>query len=170
MKEARKNNPDTADVRAFIGLGSNLGDRKAHMTAALKWIASHPMIDLKRHTEIVETEPWGFTEQPRFLNAVAEIETSLGPQELLDELKRAESDLGRKESATRWGPRVIDLDILLYGNTVIETDRLTVPHAQLSFRPFILEQMIDLDSRLVHPKLGVALKNLLRGFLREKSS
>ena len=115
--------------RAFIGLGSNLGDRRARIDAALEWLAGHERIRLGRHTEPIETPPWGVVEQPGFLNAVAEVTTSLAPEELLDELKRAERALGRTASEERWGPREIDLDILLFGDVVVECETLTVPHA-----------------------------------------
>ncbi|MCP4196131.1 MAG: 2-amino-4-hydroxy-6-hydroxymethyldihydropteridine diphosphokinase, partial [Proteobacteria bacterium] len=108
-------------VRVFIGLGSNLDNPVARVRSAITWLATDPAVELKRHTEPVETEPWGLENQPHFFNAVAEILTDLDPVELLTHLKFAEKELGRKESPVKWGPRVIDLDILLYGQMVIET-------------------------------------------------
>jgi 2-amino-4-hydroxy-6-hydroxymethyldihydropteridine diphosphokinase len=120
------------------------------------------MIELKRYTEPIETEPWGLENQPHFINAVAEILTDLDPVELLAHLKSAEKELGRSANRVKWGPRVIDLDILLYGELVIETEDLTIPHAQLVARPFVLKQIIELDADLIHPKFRVPIRSFLK--------
>jgi 2-amino-4-hydroxy-6-hydroxymethyldihydropteridine diphosphokinase len=127
--------------------------------AALNWLAADPAIELKRHTKLIETEPWGLRDQPTFINAVAEICTNLDPFDLLTLLKSAEKELGRRKSTVKWGPRVIDLDILLYGEMIIETEDLTIPHAQLISRPFIIEQILELDAEVMHPKLGVPIRS-----------
>jgi len=145
--------------RAFIGLGANLGDRRARIEAALEVMAAHPRISLVRRTELIETAPWGVVDQPPFLNAVAEIRTTLPPLALLRALKRMERDLGRTRSR-RWGPREIDLDILLYGERVIDDPSLVVPHPHLSGRPFVLSQLVALDPGLVHPRLGCLLSSI----------
>jgi 2-amino-4-hydroxy-6-hydroxymethyldihydropteridine diphosphokinase len=148
-------------VRAFIGLGSNLSDPVSQVKAALRWLGGNQYLKLKQHTDFMETEPWGIGDQPLFVNAVAEIYTGLAPHELLDQLKIGEKELGRKKRTTKWGPREIDLDILLYGDLVLETDHLVIPHAQLTNRSFIVKQLLDLDATLVHPGLGVPLCHFL---------
>jgi 2-amino-4-hydroxy-6-hydroxymethyldihydropteridine diphosphokinase len=143
-------------TRAFVGLGANLGDRRANIEAALAAVAATPGLALVRCTELIETPPWGVTDQPRFLNAVAEVRTTLEPMEMLRALKRIERELGRTESR-RWGPREIDLDILLFGDRVIDDPALVVPHPHLTERPFVLAQLVALDASLVHPRLGCLL-------------
>lgn len=148
--------------RVFIGLGSNLGDRRKRIAAALDWLSTRPDIRLVVSSEIIETEPWGVTDQPRFLNAVAEIATRLDPRQLLAELKRGERILGRAdEGRTRWGPREIDLDILLFGHVVLDSADLTIPHPRLVERRFVLEQLVVLDPSLSHPASGVLLSTYL---------
>lgn len=141
-------------VRAYIGLGSNVGDRRATIEAALRELSP------RRVSGIVETEPWGRTDQPRFLNAVAEIETALDPQGLLERLLALERDLGRVRRG-RWGPRTLDLDLLLYGDRVIQTEALAVPHPRLGERRFVLEGLAELcpDERV--PGLGKTVRELL---------
>lgn len=146
--------------RVFIGLGSNLGDRRAMIRAGLEWLSSHPRIEVLSRSGIIETEPWGQAEQPAFLNAVAEIRTSLAPHPLLEQLKIAEGELGRNRRSPKWGPREIDLDILLYGDEVIDTPTLKIPHEHLPARGFVIEQLIELDEDLVHPELGLRVKDL----------
>jgi 2-amino-4-hydroxy-6-hydroxymethyldihydropteridine diphosphokinase len=148
-------NPKTDTVSVLIGIGSNIGNREKKIRSALAWLAAHPRIELRRHTEPMETEPWGYAEQPRFINAVAEILTDLDPHELLLELKQAEKALGRKKSSVKWGPREIDLDILLFGDLVLETGDLTIPHAHLTSRPFVLEQILELEPDGFHPRTGL---------------
>jgi 2-amino-4-hydroxy-6-hydroxymethyldihydropteridine diphosphokinase len=151
-----------AGVRVFLGLGSNLGDRRARIDAALAWLSGHEQIEVLRRSAIAETAPWGVTDQPRFLNVVVEARTSLRPEDLLGELKRAERELGRSHASTRWGPREIDLDILLFGDLVFRTEALTVPHEQLTARRFVLEQLIELEPEIAHPETGVPLSNYLQ--------
>lgn len=143
-------------VLAYIGLGSNMGDRRAHLEAALRRLA--PL----RVSPIVETEPWGRADQPRFLNAVAEIRTELGPQELLGRLLDLEHELGR-ERRERWGPRTIDLDLLLYGDRMIQTPDLAVPHPRLAERRFVLEGLAELCPGRTVPGLNRTVRELLEG-------
>jgi 2-amino-4-hydroxy-6-hydroxymethyldihydropteridine diphosphokinase len=143
--------------RVFVGLGGNLGDRRAALGSALRWLEAHPLIRVVRSTSPAETEPWGVIDQPRFLNAVAEIRTSLEPEELLVELKDAERLLGRAVGGGRWGPRTIDLDILLFGSRIVKTGSLVVPHLRLTERAFVLEALVALAPELVHPVSGVPL-------------
>jgi len=151
--------PSRAGV--YIGLGSNLGDRHRAIEAALARLEGHSSIELIRRTETVETPPWGVADQPPFLNAVAELRTTLAPADLLVVLKQVERDLGRKQGRPRWGPREIDLDILLDGELVMETPDLVVPHPRICERPFVLEQLVQLDDALVHPVHRVPLATYL---------
>jgi 2-amino-4-hydroxy-6-hydroxymethyldihydropteridine diphosphokinase len=123
---------------AYIGLGSNLGDRESMITRAAD------LIGAARLSTIRETEPWGFADQPRFLNAVAEVDTALEPRVLLDRLLAVERELGRERDDRRWGPRTIDLDLLLYGDRVVDEPGLTVPHPRLLERAFALEPLAEL--------------------------
>lgn len=127
-------------TRAYVGLGSNLGDREALIRRAAT------LIGARRLSSIVETEPWGYEDQPRFLNAVAEIETQLAPRALLDQLLEVERQLGRERVGPRWGPRTVDLDLLLYGDEQVEEPGLVVPHPCLTERLFVLEPLAELDS------------------------
>jgi 2-amino-4-hydroxy-6-hydroxymethyldihydropteridine diphosphokinase len=150
-------------ARAFIGLGSNLGERTSAIERSLAWLADHPEMRLHRQSEIIETEPWGVRDQPCFMNAVAEIGTRLEPLELLAELKRCERLLGRDRSKEpRWGPRVIDLDILLFEDLELSSEELTVPHPRLTERAFVLEQLVGLDPDLILPGTGRLLSSYLR--------
>ena len=141
-------------VFAYIGLGSNLGDRRAMIAGALD------LLKPRRVSTIVETEPWGQPDQPRFLNAVAEIETDLEPGALLDRLLDVERDLGRVRRE-KWGPRTIDLDLLLYGDRRLSSDALSVPHPHLHERRFVLEGLAELcpDHRV--PGLDRSVRQLL---------
>ena len=141
---------------AYVGIGANLGDREQAIRRAAK------LIGARRLSTIIETEPWGVTDQPPFLNAVAELETELGPRGLLDELLRVERELGRVRDGTRWGPRAIDLDLLVYGAETIDEPGLTVPHPYLPERLFVLEPLAELAPALVVPGRG-RVKDLLRG-------
>src|SRR5688572_15059077 len=141
-------------VLAYVGLGSNLGDRRALIGRALDRLAP------RRVSSIVETEPWGVADQPRFLNAVAEIETDLAPGALLDRLLDLERDLGRVRTG-RWSPRTIDLDLLLFGDRQVNTPSLTVPHPRLHERLFVLEGLAELCPDLRVPGLDRTVHELL---------
>jgi 2-amino-4-hydroxy-6-hydroxymethyldihydropteridine diphosphokinase len=141
-------------VFAYIGLGSNLGDRRAMIAGALE------RLQPCRVSTIVETEPWGVVDQPRFLNAVAEIETDLEPAELLDRLLDVERDLGRVRRE-KWGPRAIDLDLLLYGDRRVASDALSVPHPHLHERKFVLEGLAELCPDRTVPGLDRTVRQLL---------
>ena len=133
---------------AYVGLGSNLGDRETTIRTAAG------LIGARRLSQIVETEPWGNEEQPKFLNAVAELETELEPRALLDLLLAVESRLGRERDGTHWGPRTIDLDLLLYGDSVLDETGLAVPHPFLHERLFVLEPLAELAPDAVIPGHG----------------
>jgi 2-amino-4-hydroxy-6-hydroxymethyldihydropteridine diphosphokinase len=139
-------------MRAYVGLGSNLGDREAMLRRALEQLARKA--DVVAVSSFRDTEPWGRTDQPRFLNAVAMIETVLSPRELLDTLLAIERELGRTRDSSRWGPRTIDLDLLLVDTLEIDEPGLTVPHPRLHERQFVLQPLAELDPGLVVPGHG----------------
>ena len=141
-----------AQTRAHIGLGSNLGDRKGYIESALKMLAASGQIELGPVSEIIETEPLGKAEQPRYLNAVAELKTTLGASDLYETLAGIETSLGRVREA-RWTARTIDLDLLLFGSEIIDSIDLTVPHPQMHLRSFVLRGLCALDGDLIHPVL-----------------
>lgn len=139
---------------AYVGLGSNLGDRETAIGEAADRIGA------TRLSTIRETEPWGYAEQPSFLNAVAELETDLAPRALLDRLLAVELELGRRRDGPRWGPRTIDLDLLLYDDLVIDEPGLTVPHPRLAERLFVLEPLAELAASRKIPGNGTVSQAL----------
>jgi len=141
-------------VRAYIGLGANLGDREATLRRALDLLAAEPGIEVVGVSSFRETEPVGFTRQPRFVNAAAALETDLSPRALLGRLLAVERALGRTRDGPRFGPRTIDLDLLLYGDQVIVEPGLEVPHPRLHARRFALEPLLELDPQLTVPGRG----------------
>jgi 2-amino-4-hydroxy-6-hydroxymethyldihydropteridine diphosphokinase len=141
-------------TRAYVGLGANLGDREATIRRAAE------LIGARRLSAIVESAPWGYEDQPRFLNAVAELETELEPRPLLELLLEVERRLGRRRDGTRWGPRTIDLDLLLYGDRALDEPGLTVPHPHLRGRLFVLEPLAELAPGLEIPGNGTVREAL----------
>ena len=139
---------------AYVGLGANLGDREGTIRAAVAELPGVVAVSTLR-----ETDPVGITDQPRFVNGVAALETELKPRELLDVLLAVERRLGR-ERGQRWGPRTIDLDLLLYGDEVVDETGLTIPHPRLHERRFVLEPLADIAPKLVVPGYG-RVKDLL---------
>ncbi len=139
---------------AHVGLGSNLGDRAAIIRAAVDRLDREPEIGVVGISRIRDTEPVDLLDQPRYLNAAAAVETVLSARELLDRMLEIERDLGRVRTGPRFGPRVIDLDLLLYGHEQIEEPGLRVPHPRLHERLFALEPLMDLDPTLVVPGHG----------------
>jgi 2-amino-4-hydroxy-6-hydroxymethyldihydropteridine diphosphokinase len=147
---------------AYIGLGANLGDRAAMLRAALEQLAAEPGVEIVAVSSFRETDPVGIVDQPRFVNAAAAVETALSARELLDRLLGIERRLGRTQSGPRFGPRTIDLDLLLYGDDALAPPGLHVPHPRLHERLFVLEPLAELDPRLVVPGRG-ALPDLIAG-------
>jgi 2-amino-4-hydroxy-6-hydroxymethyldihydropteridine diphosphokinase len=145
---------------AYVGLGSNLGDREATIRRALELLDSDPEIELVAVSSPRETDPVGYLEQPRFLNLACSLETDLSPRELLDRLLAVERALGRRRDGPRFGPRTIDLDLLLYGDVSLHEPGLTVPHPRLAERRFALEPLAELDPDLALPD-GRPLADLL---------
>lgn len=144
---------------AFIGIGSNLGRRKENIKFALKLLKKHGIKILKVST-IIETEPYGLKEQPKFLNCVASVETTLNPSQLLKTLLSIENELGRVRTV-KWGPRTIDLDILFYDELVIKEKGLTIPHPDLENRIFVLKPLCEIAPDFVHPTLKKTVKKML---------
>jgi len=143
----------------YIGLGSNLGDRKDFIDKALKFLAETKQIEIFRKSNIVETKPLGRTDQPNYLNTVAEIKTTLTPENLYKILSNIENDLGR-ERKEKWLSRTIDLDLLFFSDKVIKTHDLTVPHQQLHLRTFVLGGLCELNPDLIHPVMKVSVSEL----------
>jgi 2-amino-4-hydroxy-6-hydroxymethyldihydropteridine diphosphokinase len=140
--------------RAYVGLGANLGPRQETLEHAVELLAAADGVDVVAVSRFRDTEPVGVVDQPRFLNAAAAVETELGPRELLDLLLSIEAHLGRARDGTRWGPRTVDLDLLLYGDAVVDEPGLRVPHPRLPGRRFALEPLVELDPELVVPGAG----------------
>jgi 2-amino-4-hydroxy-6-hydroxymethyldihydropteridine diphosphokinase len=147
----------------YLGLGSNVGDRAAHLQAAVAALREHG-VEVQTISSLYETEPVGeILDQPDFLNAAIRIRTALEPEALLDLCKAIEVEQGRMLGGPRHGPRPLDLDLLLLGDLVVETDRLTLPHPQVTSRRFVLEPLLELDPELALPdgtRLGEALGRL----------
>jgi 2-amino-4-hydroxy-6-hydroxymethyldihydropteridine diphosphokinase len=142
----------------YLGLGSNLGDRAAHIKKALQWLESQ--VELTAVSPIYETEPLGIKEQPWFLNAVCAGQTALTPQALLEFVKGIEKRMGRTQTI-RFGPRPIDIDILFYDDLVLETPTLQLPHPRLTRRAFVLVPLTQIAPRLVHPLSGRTIQEIL---------
>jgi 2-amino-4-hydroxy-6-hydroxymethyldihydropteridine diphosphokinase len=155
MVKSRPFKPPKESTIAYIGLGANLGERERTIAAALRRIDEDERTSLMRSTVPIETDPIGYMDQPRFLNAAASLATTRLPRELLDLLLEIERDLGRvRGQGPRYGPRTIDLDLLLYGDETIDEDALEVPHPRLQERRFVLEPLAGLDPGLVVPGRG----------------
>ena len=142
-------------TRAFVALGSNLGDREETLGSAVAALAAEPGIEVVAVSRFRDTDPVGYVVQPRFLNGAAELETSLGARELLDRLLAVERRFGRsREGVPAQGPRTLDLDLLLFGDAEIDEPGLRVPHPRMHERAFVLEPLADLDSALEIPGKG----------------
>jgi 2-amino-4-hydroxy-6-hydroxymethyldihydropteridine diphosphokinase len=147
--------------RAFIGIGSNLGDRKANFLEAIDRIQKIPGTRIVKQSSLYESEPLGDA-KTWFVNAVVELETECGADDLLRRLKQIETVMGRKRvRGKRWGSRIIDLDILLFDNEIINKRTLKVPHPELQNRRFVLAPLSELAPQFVHPKLSVSVSELL---------
>ena len=140
--------------QVYIGLGSNLADPRAQVERALQTLAALPRTTLARRSRLYRSAPWGRADQPEFVNAVAALRTELSPRELLDALLAIERAAGRARDATRWGPRVLDLDILLFGDRVIDEPGLHVPHPHLHERAFVLLPLAEIAADMIVPGRG----------------
>jgi 2-amino-4-hydroxy-6-hydroxymethyldihydropteridine diphosphokinase len=141
-------------ANAYVGLGSNLADPRAQVERALRALAQLPRTTLVRCSRLYRSAPWGRADQPEFVNAVAELRTELSARELLEALLAIERRAGRERDATRWGPRVLDLDILVYGDRVIDETGLHVPHPHLAERAFVLAPLAEIAPDLIVPERG----------------
>lgn len=135
-------------INAYISLGSNMGERLSNLEAAVEMVARLEKTALLAESSVYETEPWGLKEQDSFLNMCIKIETELSPKELLKKLQEIELELGRRR-LVRWGPRTIDLDILMYDDVKMEDEELTLPHPRMTERAFVLMPLLDVSGDII---------------------
>ena len=145
-------------VTAYLGLGSNLGEREEHLRGGVRLLCNS--LKLIRLSSVYETEPWGYTDQPPFLNLVCEMETDQTSHQVLKAAKEVERRVGRSPTF-RYGPRVLDIDLLLYDDQMISTASLTVPHPGMAERAFVLVPLAEIASTQVHPVIGLSVGELL---------
>jgi 2-amino-4-hydroxy-6-hydroxymethyldihydropteridine diphosphokinase len=152
---------DALPVEIGLGLGSNIGDKPANISRALALLEEHGALEVMRVSSIYRTLPWGYLDQDVFANACALAKTRLSPAELLAAVKAVETEMGRKETV-RWGPRLIDIDILFYGDDELATEDLILPHRELFNRAFVLMPLAEIapDLRVGGRAIGVAAANL----------
>ena len=151
-----------SEFMAYLGLGTNLGGRWANLRNALGMLGAEGSgVRVVRCSQVYQTEPWGGVEQPAFLNCAVEVATSLEPERLLERCKWVEEELGRVPGV-RWGPRLIDLDILLYGSRAVDLPHLEIPHPRLHLRAFALIPLAELNPDFAHPSLGTSIGELAR--------
>lgn len=154
--------------KAYIGIGSNIGDKTANCKKAIELLKENPQIKVTKISDFYETEPVGYKEQEWFVNCAVEIETDLNPQELILLCQTIESKLGRKRKI-KYGPRIIDLDILLYNNDIIDTTELKIPHPEMHKRSFVLKPLSDIAPDAVHPVLKKTIEKLLNNLTEESA-
>ncbi len=153
-------------THCFLGLGSNMGDRAHFIEQTVKLLGAHPQITIERTSSLIETKAVGEVRQPNFLNTAVQIDTTLSTQELLKVTQHIEQELGRIRERN-WGPRTIDIDILLYGDmTIIEKD-LVIPHPRLEDRPFVLRSLTEIAPDMVHPRLNRTMVELLENTMKD---
>ena len=152
---------DKGSVNAWIGLGANLGDPQKAIQSALRLLVSKSGTSVTAVSSFYRTAPVGFDDQPDFLNGVARVKTSLGSGVLLERLLEIEAEIGRIRTSERFGPRVIDLDLLLFGDQIIDSDVLSVPHPRMQLRRFVPEPLAEIEGEMVFPG-GVTLSACLR--------
>ena len=152
----------------YIGFGSNIGDRLTHIQNAIHALSKTEGITLQKISSVYKTDPVGYEAQAHFLNGVAAIQTDLPPLFLLHALKDIETAIGRKHRI-RWGPREIDLDILIYGDMCLQTEKLVIPHPEMHLRRFVLAPLAEIAPDLVHPVLKETIQILLERLEDDKS-
>ncbi|MCX8033876.1 MAG: 2-amino-4-hydroxy-6-hydroxymethyldihydropteridine diphosphokinase [Thermodesulfovibrio sp.] len=145
--------------RVYLLLGSNLGDRAKNIEIAISELKNCGLT-ISRRSSFYNTSPWGYKEQPEFLNIAIECFTSLSPFALLEEIKKIEKKMGRKDTI-RYGPRIIDIDIIFYNNLILKTDKLIIPHPLMHKRDFVLKPLCEIAPDFVHPDLKLSVKELL---------
>jgi 2-amino-4-hydroxy-6-hydroxymethyldihydropteridine diphosphokinase len=148
------------DHIVYLALGTNLGNRLLNLNTAINNLT--PQMNVKKKSPVYETPPWGFADQPAFLNQVVQVETYEGPEPLLKHLKRLETALGRVPNFQN-GPRLIDIDILFYDDLVLNTASLVIPHPRLHERTFVLAPLADIAPELIHPVLHKSVREMLAG-------
>ena len=153
---------------AYIGFGSNIGDRLAHIQNAIHTLSKTEGIALQKVSSVYTTDPVGYEAQAQFLNGVAAIETAIAPLSLLHTLKHIETAIGRKHRI-RWGPREIDLDILIYGDLCVQTEKLVIPHPEMHLRGFVLVPLEEIAPNLVHPVCQESIRTLRNRLADSKS-
>jgi 2-amino-4-hydroxy-6-hydroxymethyldihydropteridine diphosphokinase len=148
--------------RVFIGIGSNLGNRRAHYQKALAHIAAVPQTRILKYSSLYESEPLGDA-KTWYVNGAIEVETTLQPEQLLRRLQRIEQEMGRKRTPAtiKWASRKIDLDILLFDNRIVDSRTLKVPHPEMHKRRFVLLPLSELAPQVMHPRLGAPIVSLL---------
>ena len=142
----------------YIALGGNIGDTRAAFKVALESLDKSG-VHVRQISDIIATKPYGYTDQPDFLNAALYAQTNLSPQELLKVLKKIETDIGRVPTV-RWGERLIDLDIIFYDDIILQTENLTIPHNDMHNREFVLQPLLDINPALRHPLLHKTVREL----------
>ena len=143
--------------RIYLSLGTNLGDRRANLRQAIALLRVE--MEVTAVSPLYQTAPWGVTDQPDFLNLCVAAITDKPPQQLLSCLKSIEAELGRKTSY-RWGPRLIDIDILFYDDLILQDEALTIPHASIADRAFVLAPLADIAPDLIHPQTAVSIQTM----------
>ncbi len=150
----------------YLGIGSNLGDRHKNCLRAIELLRQNGLVVTKQ-SSMHETEPWGVTQQPGFINMTVEVVTDLAPLKLLELFKKIEKDIGRQDT-TKWGPRIIDLDILLYDDIILKTDSLIIPHPLMHEREFVLGPLSEIAGDFIHPVLKKSITDLLKETKKSK--
>jgi 2-amino-4-hydroxy-6-hydroxymethyldihydropteridine diphosphokinase len=147
-------------TKVYAGLGSNLGNKRENIIRAIDRIDAYEEICVKEKSGFYDTSPVGGPPQPDYVNCVIELETEIEPQTLLKEFKKIEIELGRKPGM-RWGPRVIDLDIILFGDRIVNDHNLKIPHERMHERIFVLEPLSEISPDIKHPVSGISISELL---------
>lgn len=153
--------------RAYLALGSNMGDREDYINGAVSALQAHPQVRVKKVSDMIYTKPYGVVEQEDFINGAAEVETLLMPEELLNAVHEIENAAGRVRDM-HWGPRTLDIDILFYDKLVYESECLVIPHSDIQNRDFVLEPLSTLAPNYRHPILGKTVRQLLQDLDKEK--
>ena len=148
-------------TKVYLSTGSNLDNRSKNLNLAIEILDQHDNIQVLRSSSIYETDPWGYEDQPMFLNQILEIDTDLRPPVLLKLLKQVEKDVGRRPTF-KYGPRIMDIDIIFYGDEVCESENLNIPHPQLEQRAFVLVPLAELIGEFIHPVLRKKINRLLQ--------